>query len=198
LLTYLTGGPDWSLPIVPQETAEVRAAAAETWQSNLALLDIGILSIVGDGDQDTVADTATQIVADALRDSLWKRQLSRTEGTTAAERRDTGGGNSGHRPLRKPTAMILRVSLSRSTVAEPNLSPGLLMRELDGHQRIPPKVRPARGVRPVDDRHPSSRTHVRQGGNGAVRTQPDRAVCATRNQRPDFGATMATPTAWSR
>jgi hypothetical protein len=54
----------------------------------------------------------------------------------AAERRDTGGGNSGHSPLRKPTAMILGVLLSRSTVAEPNFSPGHLMRELDGHERI--------------------------------------------------------------
>lgn len=84
LLEYLTGGPDWSLPIASQETDEGRAAAAESWQSNLALLDIGILSIVGDSDLDTVADAATQIVADALRDSLWERQLRHYDDTSAA------------------------------------------------------------------------------------------------------------------
>ncbi|GAA0651189.1 hypothetical protein GCM10010174_88600 [Kutzneria viridogrisea] len=83
LLNYLTGGPEWSLPIVPHETAEGHAAAAASWQSNLALLDIGILSIVGDGDQDSAADAATQIVADALRASLWERQLSRFDNTAA-------------------------------------------------------------------------------------------------------------------
>jgi len=77
-LDYLTGGPEWSLPIVSQETTEGRVAAAASWQSNLALLDIGILSIVGDSDQGTDADAATQIVADAVRDSLWERQLRRS------------------------------------------------------------------------------------------------------------------------
>ncbi|MFG1648510.1 DEAD/DEAH box helicase [Micromonospora sp. NPDC049275] len=81
LLTYLTGGPDWSLPVASHGTAEQRAADAAAWRSNLALLDIGILSIVGDGDQDTVADAATQILADALRDSLFERQLRRYEAT---------------------------------------------------------------------------------------------------------------------
>lgn len=83
-LDYLTGGPDWSLPIVSQEADGGRAAAAASWQSNLALLDIGILSMVGDGDQDTDADAATQIVADALLDSLWERQLRRFGDTAAA------------------------------------------------------------------------------------------------------------------
>lgn len=82
-LAYLTGGPDWSLPVVSHETAEGRADAAASWQSNLALLDIGILSIVGDGDQDVFPDAATQVVADALRDSLWERQLRRNEDTAA-------------------------------------------------------------------------------------------------------------------
>ncbi len=76
-LDYLTGGPDWSLPIVSEETYEERAAAAASWQSNLALLDIGILSIVGEGDQGEDADAVTQIVADALLNSLWERQLRR-------------------------------------------------------------------------------------------------------------------------
>ncbi|WP_143078972.1 DEAD/DEAH box helicase [Nonomuraea pusilla] len=84
LLEYLTGGPDWSLPILSQETDEGRAAAAQSWQSNLALLDIGILSVVGDSGLDNVADAATQIVADALRDSLWERQLRRYDDTLAA------------------------------------------------------------------------------------------------------------------
>lgn len=84
LLAYLTGGPDWSLPVVSNEPPEASAAAAMSWRSNLALLDVGILSIIGDRDLDTVADSATQIVADALRDSLWERQLSRYE-TAAAD-----------------------------------------------------------------------------------------------------------------
>ena len=79
LLDYLTGGPEWSLPIVSVGTEEDPVAASVSWQSNLALLDIGILSIVGDGDQDTDADAAVQVVADALRDSLWERQLRRRD-----------------------------------------------------------------------------------------------------------------------
>lgn len=82
-LDYLTGGSDWSLPIVSQETEDERAAAAASWQSNLALLDIGILSIVGDGDQDADADAVTQIVADALLNSLWERQLRRFDAPRA-------------------------------------------------------------------------------------------------------------------
>ena len=84
LLDYLTGGLDWSLPIVSQETEDERAAAAASWQSNLALLDIGILSIVGDGDQDVDADAVTQIIADALLNSLWERQLRRYDALDAA------------------------------------------------------------------------------------------------------------------
>ncbi len=84
LLAYLTGGPDWTLPVVPHETDEERAAAAESWRSNLALLDIAILSIAGDGNQDADADSATQIVADALRDSLWERQLRHVVNMSAA------------------------------------------------------------------------------------------------------------------
>ncbi|GAA0546370.1 hypothetical protein GCM10010172_30050 [Paractinoplanes ferrugineus] len=84
LLEYLTGAPEWSLPVVVHETADVQEAAAASWRENLKLLDIGILSIVGDGDQDVVADAATQIVADALRDSLWDRQLRRDEDINTA------------------------------------------------------------------------------------------------------------------
>ena len=84
LLAYLTGGPDWSLPVVSYETDKGHAAAAESWRENLKLLDIGILSIVGDGDQDIAADAATQLVADALRNSLWDRQLRRDEDINSA------------------------------------------------------------------------------------------------------------------
>jgi hypothetical protein len=83
-LEYLTGGLDWSLPIMSQETEDEHAAAAASWQSNLALLDIGILSIVGDVDQDADPDAVTQIVADALLNSLWERQLRRFDGLAAA------------------------------------------------------------------------------------------------------------------
>ncbi|MFF3437613.1 DEAD/DEAH box helicase [Streptosporangium sp. NPDC002721] len=83
LLEYLTGGPDWSLPIMSQESDEERAVATASWHSNLALLDIGILSVVGDSDLYTAADAATQVVADALRDSLWERQLRRYNDTSA-------------------------------------------------------------------------------------------------------------------
>ena len=76
-LDYLTGGPEWSLPVVSGETDDMRAVAAANWKTNLALLDIAILSVVGDSDRDTDPDAATQIVADALRNSLWERQLRR-------------------------------------------------------------------------------------------------------------------------
>ncbi len=88
LLAYLTGGPDWSLPVVAHETDDGRVAAMESWRENLKLLDIGILSIVGDSDQDIVADAVTQIVADALRDSLWDRQLRRGEDINTAAVRE--------------------------------------------------------------------------------------------------------------
>ena len=84
LLNYITGGPDWSLPILAEETSDERASADVFWQSNVALLDIGILSVVGDGDLDTDADAAIQIVTDALRDSLWERQLKRLDDAIAA------------------------------------------------------------------------------------------------------------------
>lgn len=87
-LDYLTGGPEWSLPITPQETEDERAVAAVSWQSNLALLDIGILSTVGDGNQDIDADAATQIIADALLNSLWERQLRRSDEQTATAVRE--------------------------------------------------------------------------------------------------------------
>jgi superfamily II DNA/RNA helicase len=83
-LDYLTGGPAWSMPIVSMETEDERAAAAASWQSNLALLDISILSIVGDSSQDADADAVIQHIADALLNSLWERQLQRFDDPAAA------------------------------------------------------------------------------------------------------------------
>lgn len=82
-LDYLTGGHDWALPVLQQEPAEERAAAAAAWRSNLSLLDIGILSIIGDGAHDVDPDAATQVLAVALVDSLWERQLRRRDSDVA-------------------------------------------------------------------------------------------------------------------
>ncbi|TWS20929.1 DEAD/DEAH box helicase [Tsukamurella asaccharolytica] len=84
LLDYLTGGPEWSLPSVANESSEDVLAASSTWRSSLALLDVGILSMVGESDQEADADAATQIVADALLNSLWERQLRRFDASSAA------------------------------------------------------------------------------------------------------------------
>jgi hypothetical protein len=87
-IDYLTGGPEWALPVVPHEAAGDLGPAGARWQSSLALLDIGILSMIGDGDQDTDAAAATQAVADALHDSLWDRQLRRLDDAGAATVRE--------------------------------------------------------------------------------------------------------------
>lgn len=88
LLDYLTGGPDWALPVVQQESAVDKATAAAAWRSNLSLLDIGILSLIGDGAYDADPDAATQVIADALVDSLWERQLRRRDSGVAAAVRE--------------------------------------------------------------------------------------------------------------
>jgi hypothetical protein len=86
-VAYLTGGPDWTLPVLAQETSEEFAAATASWQSSLGLLDIGILNIIGEAEQDTDADAAIQALADALHNSLWDRQLRRlNEGPAATIR----------------------------------------------------------------------------------------------------------------
>jgi hypothetical protein len=85
-IDYLTGGPDWAFPVVPGENSELRQAAEQAWHSNLTLLDTGILSIVGDDESDP--DGVTQLVADALRDSLWERQLRRLEPQVASALRE--------------------------------------------------------------------------------------------------------------
>lgn len=87
-LDYVTGGPDWNLPVLQQESAVDRGTAAATWRANLTLLDIGILSIIGDGAYDSDPDAATQVLSDALVDSLWERQLRRRESSTATAVRE--------------------------------------------------------------------------------------------------------------
>lgn len=74
-LAYLTGDTAWSLPVVANEAEDANGDAAQSWESNLSLLDLGILSILGDDDSDP--DVITQQIADALRDSLWERQVRR-------------------------------------------------------------------------------------------------------------------------
>lgn len=76
---YITGGPDWTLPVIAGETPEAHASAITNWTTSLSLLDISILSILGDADQVADADLATQALADALHDSLWDRQLRRQD-----------------------------------------------------------------------------------------------------------------------
>lgn len=85
-LDYLTGGPEWAFPVVVGEALDQRQEAAQTWQSNLALLDAGILSIVGDNDNDP--DEITQLIADTLRGSLWERQLQRLNAPLASALRE--------------------------------------------------------------------------------------------------------------
>ncbi|MFI0468312.1 DEAD/DEAH box helicase [Saccharopolyspora sp. 5N102] len=85
-LDYLTGGPEWTFPVVAGEASDLRQEEAQTWQSNLALLDAGILSIVGDDDSDP--DEITQLITDTLRGSLWERQLQRLDTAESAALRE--------------------------------------------------------------------------------------------------------------
>jgi superfamily II DNA/RNA helicase len=85
-LDYLTSGPGWAFPAVSDETPEQRRLAEQSWQSNLALLDTGLLSLVGADDSDP--DEVTQLLADVLRDSLWERQLRRVDPQPAAALRE--------------------------------------------------------------------------------------------------------------
>lgn len=75
---YLTGGPDWSFPTVSAEDATDQDTASAAWAAGLSMLDTAILSVVGDETGDT-ADII-QVLADAMRDSLWERQLRRLDG----------------------------------------------------------------------------------------------------------------------
>lgn len=95
-LDYLTGRQDWNLPVLQQESVADHLTAAGTWRSNLSLLDIGILSIIGDGAYDSDPDAATQVLSDALIDSLWERQLRRGETGVATAIRELVTGRVRH------------------------------------------------------------------------------------------------------
>ncbi|MFK0008018.1 DEAD/DEAH box helicase [Paenarthrobacter sp. NPDC090520] len=95
-LDYLTGGPDWTLPVLQQERPEDQLTAAEKWRSNLALLDIGILSMIGDSAYDVNADAATQVLSDVLVNSLWERQLRHVESSAARAVRELVMGRVRH------------------------------------------------------------------------------------------------------
>ncbi|MBC6451350.1 DEAD/DEAH box helicase [Actinokineospora xionganensis] len=85
-LDYLTGGAEWAFPVVAGEASDQRMEAAQFWQSNLALLDAGILSIVGD--DGAGPSEITQLIADTLRGSLWERQVDRLNAPQAAALRE--------------------------------------------------------------------------------------------------------------
>ena len=76
-LTYLTGNISWSFPAIAGEDPAETEIAAGMWATNVAMLDTAILSVVGD----ETADPADVIgvLADAMRDSLWERQMRRLE-----------------------------------------------------------------------------------------------------------------------
>lgn len=76
-LAYLTGGADWSFPTVAGEIAAEQATASTAWRANLAMLDTAILSVVGD--EEASPDEIIQVLSDALRDSLWERQMRRLD-----------------------------------------------------------------------------------------------------------------------
>lgn len=95
-LDYITGGPDWALPVLHQESAAGQATAAAAWRSNLSLLDIGILSIMGDGAYDADPDVATQVITEALVNSLWERQLRRRDSGVADAVRELVRGRVRH------------------------------------------------------------------------------------------------------
>ncbi len=80
-LEYLTDWPDWSFPVVPGESEEGRQKASQSRQTNLALLDTAILSIVGD--EEAEPEEIIQVIADTLRGSLWERQLRRIDSQPA-------------------------------------------------------------------------------------------------------------------
>ncbi|WP_219815702.1 DEAD/DEAH box helicase [Arthrobacter sp. SX1312] len=78
---YLTGTTDWSFPIVTDEAAKDRDAAAISWRSSVAMLDTAILSVIGN--EAAEPSDIIEILADAMRDSLWERQLRRLNETEA-------------------------------------------------------------------------------------------------------------------
>jgi superfamily II DNA/RNA helicase len=92
VIDYLTGTPDWALPVVSGEQPPAADAADLAWRENLARLDIGLLSILGDDDSDP--DAVTQLITDVLRDSLWERQMRRYDELAATVLRDVVGARA--------------------------------------------------------------------------------------------------------
>ena len=92
VIDYLTGSPDWALPVVSGEQPPAADAADLIWRENLARLDIGLLSILGDDDSDP--DAVTQLITDVLRDSLWERQMRRYDELAATVLRDVVGARA--------------------------------------------------------------------------------------------------------
>jgi superfamily II DNA/RNA helicase len=92
VIDYLTGTPDWALPVVAGEQPSAADAADLAWRENLARLDIGLLSILGDDDSDP--DAVTQLITDVLRDSLWERQMRRYDELAATVLRDVVGARA--------------------------------------------------------------------------------------------------------
>lgn len=86
LLDYLTSGPGWAFPVVADENDEQAADAAASWRTNLALLDTGLLSVLGEAEPD--ADQVTQTLVDLLQGSLWQRQVDRLDSATSTALRD--------------------------------------------------------------------------------------------------------------
>lgn len=92
VIDYLTGTPDWALPVVSGEQPPAADAADLVWRENVARLDIGLLSILGDDDSDP--DAVTQLITDVLRDSLWERQMRRYDELSATVLRDVVGARA--------------------------------------------------------------------------------------------------------
>lgn len=76
-LAYLTGGADWSFPVVVGELSADETSASTAWQANLSMLDTAILSVIGD--EEAESGHIIQILTNALRNSLWERQMRRLD-----------------------------------------------------------------------------------------------------------------------
>lgn len=94
VLEYLTGGPQWTLPVVAGESSDQLQVETLRWRSGLALLDAGILGVVGEDGSDP--DEITQLIADALKGSLWERQIRRLELEDAAVLREMVTSRTSH------------------------------------------------------------------------------------------------------
>lgn len=74
---FLTGSINWSLPVIADEDPTETDIAAATWTANIARLDTALLSVIGDEDASNAG--VIQVLADAMHESLWERQLHRLD-----------------------------------------------------------------------------------------------------------------------